>query len=87
MGCLYLIHREPGKEALALCQEDKEAQVVLLQDGVYPDVSAFGGARLYALKWDVDHRGLNQRLPASVQRISYHDLIDLIVANKVINLT
>lgn len=87
MTNLYLIHREPGKEALALCQEDKDAQVALLQDGVYTDVSEFGRARVYALKWDADHRGLTQRLPALVKLISYHDLVDLIVANKVINLT
>lgn len=87
MGNLYLIHKQSSAEALALVQEDKEALVVLLQDGVYLDTSRFGKAQVYALKWDVDVRGLNQRMPAPVKLISYHELVDLIEANKVINLT
>lgn len=85
MANLYLVHRDPGKEALALCQEDSDGHVVLLQDGVYLDTSGFRVAQVYALKWDVEHRGLDQRMPPSVKLISYHDLVDLIVANKVVN--
>lgn len=84
---LYLIPGKLGAEALALAQEDKGAQVVLLQDGVYLDAAAFRNAQVYAIKWDADIRGLSHRLPASVKLISYHELVDLIVANKVINLT
>ena len=87
MGNLYLIHKKSSAEALALAQEDREAVVVLLQDGVYLDISSFNKAQVYALKWDVDIRGLNQRVPNTVKLISYHDLVDLIVANKVVNLT
>mgnify|MGYP001559073143 FL=1 len=87
MANLYLIHKKSSAEALALAQEDKEALVVLLQDGVYLDVSSFNKAQVYAIKWDVDIRGLNQRIPGTVKLISYHDLVDLIVANKVVNLT
>lgn len=87
MSNLYLIHNKSSAEALALAKDDREALVVLLQDGVYLDTSSFDKAQVYALKWDVDIRGLNQRIPASVKLISYHDLVDLIVANKVVNLT
>ena len=87
MGNLYLIHKKSSAEALALAQEDREAVVVLLQDGVYLDISSFNKAQVYALKWDVDIRGLNQRVPNTVKLISYHDLVDLMVANKVVNLT
>lgn len=87
MGNLYLIHKKSGAEALALAKEDTGALVVLLQDGVYLDISNFDNAQVYALKWDVDIRGLNHCLPPSVKLISYHDLVDLIVANKVVNLT
>ena len=87
MGNLYLIHKKSSAEALALAQEDREAVVVLLQDGVYLDISSFNKTQVYAIKWDVDIRGLNQRIPGTVKLISYHDLVDLIVANKVVNLT
>ncbi|MDO8637432.1 MAG: DsrH/TusB family sulfur metabolism protein [Dehalococcoidia bacterium] len=87
MANLYLIHKQSSAEALALAQEDKEALVVLLQDGVFLDVSGFNKTQVYAIKWDVDIRGLNQRTPSTVKLISYHDLVDLIVANKVVNLT
>lgn len=87
MGNLYLISRKPGEEALAICQQDKDGQVVLLQDAVYLVADGFTGAQVYALKWDVDVRGLGQHLPPMVKLISYHELIDLILANKVVNLT
>ncbi len=86
MSNLYLVHKQIGKEALDLCRQDNDARVALLQDAVYMDAAGLAPAEVYALKWDVDHRGLTQRILASVKLISYHELVDLIVANKVINL-
>ncbi|MBI4288515.1 MAG: hypothetical protein HY671_08825 [Chloroflexi bacterium] len=86
MSNLYLLHKQIGKEALDMVRDDKDARVALFQDAVYMDAASLAPAAVYALKWDVDHRGLNQRIPAAVKLISYHELIDLIVDNKVINL-
>ncbi|MFQ5382035.1 MAG: DsrH/TusB family sulfur metabolism protein, partial [Dehalococcoidia bacterium] len=55
--------------------------------GVYVDVSALeaAGRPLYAVEKDIEKRGLSGRLPESVHRIGYDDLVDLIVENKVVN--
>ncbi len=88
MANLYLVDKPTGAEALALAQADAGAAVVLIQDGVYLDVAPLGaaGVKVYAVKRDVELRGLGNRLPASVKRIDYGELVDLIVANKVVNL-
>ena len=87
MANLYLIDKPAGKEALSLAQRDKGAAVVLIQDGVYLDISALGtaGVQVYAVKLDVERRGLASRLPSHVKQIDYGQLVDLILANKVIN--
>lgn len=88
MANLYLIDRPAGKEALSLAGQDKGAAVVLLQDGVYldPTPAMRAGAQVYAVKPDVDKRGLGGKLPPFVKQIDYKELVDLIFGNKVINL-
>ena len=86
MANMYLVDKRAGSQALALAAADREASVVLLQDGVYLDTSSVKG-KLYAGKRDVELRGLGTRLPRSVKVIDYGELVDLIVANKVVNLT
>lgn len=87
MANLYLIDKKAGPEALELAQADKGAQVVLIQDGVYLDAQAVNaaGGKVYAVKRDVELRGLGGRLPSFAQQIDYGQLVDLILANKVIN--
>jgi tRNA 2-thiouridine synthesizing protein B len=85
MANLYLVDKRTGPQALALAAADSEAAVVLLQDGVYLDPSSVKG-KVYAVKRDVELRGLASRLPSSVRVIDYGELVDLIVANKVVNL-
>ncbi|MEE8473201.1 MAG: DsrH/TusB family sulfur metabolism protein [Dehalococcoidia bacterium] len=87
MANLYLIDKKAGPEALELAQADKGAQVVLIQDGVYLDAKAVNaaGGKVYAVKRDVELRGLGGRLPSFAQQIDYGQLVDLILANKVIN--
>jgi sulfur relay protein TusB/DsrH len=68
-----------------LAKEDKEARVVLVQDGVYLDTLALQRAqvKVYAIRQDVQKRGV--ALPGYVQIIDYGQFADLIVEHKVIN--
>lgn len=87
MGNMYLIDKPSAAGALALAAQDDGAIVVLIQDGVFLDVSDLkkAGRSVYAVKRDVDRRGLGERLAAGVQPIGFDELVDLIVANKVVN--
>jgi tRNA 2-thiouridine synthesizing protein B len=87
MGNLYLIDRPFGENGLALARNDPNAAIVLIQDGVYFDVGDFtrNGNAVYAIRQDVALRGLESRLPASVKRIDYGELVDLVLQHKVIN--
>ena len=87
MANLYLIDKPFGENGLRLAAEDREAQVVLIQDGVYLDPSALlhEGRPVYALGADVAKRGLADRLPAGVKPLDYAGLVDLIFLHKVVN--
>lgn len=89
MGNLYLIDKDAGEVALPLAAADPEAQVVLIQDGVYLDARAVSaaGRPVYAVAADLKVRGLEGRLPSPVKAIDYGELVDLIFAHKVINFT
>ena len=84
---LYLVDKLYGQNGLALAANDGEAKVVLLQDGVYLDTGQVSEAAVYAISEDLEKRGLQEVAPASVNRISYEELVDLIVENKVYNFT
>lgn len=87
MANLYLVDKAAAESALALAKLDKRAKVVLIQDGVYVDAREIkeAGGEVYAVKRDLELRGLTQRLPEYVRQIDYHHLVDLILENKVIN--
>jgi tRNA 2-thiouridine synthesizing protein B len=87
MGNLYLIDKPFGENALRLAQADAAAEIVLIQDGVYLDPRPLldAGKSVYAIKLDVEKRGLQQRMAQGVQLIDYGQLVDLIAAHKVIN--
>lgn len=79
---LYLIGLPFAKTGLELAKKDSEAKVVLIEDGVYADASGIG--EVYAVKEDVEKRGVASRL-SGAKVIDYDELVDLIVANKVVN--
>lgn len=87
MGNLYLIDQQAGGAALDIAAGDDEATVVLIQDGVYLGTSAItnSGRPVYAVKRDVERRGLGKRLNSGIKTIGFDELVDLIVANKVVN--
>lgn len=87
MANLYLIDRPFGENGVNLALGDTEALAVLIQDGVYLDVASLlkHDRRVFALRDDVDKRGLGERMTKGVELISYGELVDLIVAHKVIN--
>lgn len=82
---VYLVDRPQGEEALEVAALDPEAQVVLIQDGVYLDTNSVADKAVYAVADDVKKRGLVGRLPTHVKLIDYGEVIDLVVANKVVN--
>ena len=87
MGNLYLVDKPYGANGLALAAQDEEAVVVLVQDGVYLDVSGLrkAGRPVYAVRRDIERRGLGKHLADGVKAIGFDDLVDLIVAHKVVN--
>lgn len=88
MANLYLIGSSAtGRNGLELAKVDGDARVVLIQDGVYLDAKeiAAAGKKVYALRKDVEKRGLASRLSSSVELIDYGRLVDLMFEDKVIN--
>ena len=86
MANLYLIDQPFGGNGLALAQHDDEAIIVLIQDGVNLDVSTVGNGRpVYAVKKDLERRGLAEQAARRVKPIDFGELVDLIVAHKVVN--
>jgi len=87
MANLYLIDRPFAESALGLLKQDADAEVVLIQDGVYLGNGASLGEakRVYAVKRDVERRGLREFVGKSVQIIDYPELVDILFANKVLN--
>ena len=87
MSNLYLIDQPIASGALALAASDSDAIVVLVQDGVYADLSDLikNGRQVYAIERDIERRGLKSRIAASVKPIGFDKLVDLIVDHKVVN--
>ncbi len=87
MGNLYLVDQPAGASAFALAAGDGEAIVVLIQDGVYLDASALtkAGRTVCAVQRDLERRGLAGGAAQGVKAIGFDELVDLIVANKVVN--
>lgn len=87
MANLYLIDRPFGENGVNLALGEADALAVLIQDGVYLNVAPLLGQsrQVFALRDDVDKRGLGARVAKGVQLIGYKELVDLIVAHKVIN--
>jgi sulfur relay protein TusB/DsrH len=86
MGNLYILDKPFGENGLSLAMGDSSAVVVLIQDGVYLNCSGLraAGIEIHAIRRDVESRGQGGRL-SDVHVIDYGQLVDLVVANKVIN--
>ncbi|MDE3073990.1 MAG: hypothetical protein KGJ86_01055 [Chloroflexota bacterium] len=87
MGNLYLVDRPMASSGLALAADDEDAVVVLVQDGVYADISGLRqqGRAVYAVKRDLERRGLCEHLADGVEPVEFGALVDLIVQHKVVN--
>lgn len=81
---LYLINGRLGKTGLEIAKKDQEAKIVMIQDGVYIDTSFTGIKEIFYLEEDVKKRGLEEKI-GSEKLISYDQLIDFIVNDKVYN--
>jgi sulfur relay protein TusB/DsrH len=87
MANVYLIDKKFGDNSLRIAEQDKNAEIVLIQDGIYLDVkrNEDSGNKVYAVKDDVEKRGYNEMLSKNIELIDYGKLVDLILANKVVN--
>lgn len=87
MANLYLIDKKYGENGLRIAEQDKESEIVLIHDGIYMDIKRLedSGIKIYAVKDDVDKRGYNERLSGGIELIDYGRLVDLILANRVVN--
>lgn len=87
MANVYLIDKKFGKNSLRIAEQDKDAEIVLIQDGIYLDVKKIenSGNKVYAVKDDVEKRGYTEILSKNIELIDYGKLVDLILANKVVN--
>jgi sulfur relay protein TusB/DsrH len=82
---LYILGNGCRRDALELFGKDDRAMAVLLQDGVCLKCDSLEGREVYALKEDVESRGMEELLPGWIRRISYDELVPLIEANPVIS--
>jgi sulfur relay protein TusB/DsrH len=87
MANVYLVDKKFGDNSLKIAEQDKNAEIVLIQDGVYLDIKEIenSGNKVYAVKADVEKRGYNEMLSKNIELIDYGKLVDLILANKVVN--
>ena len=87
MANVYLIDKKFGDNGLRLAEQDKDAEIVLIQDGIYLDVKNIEdkGNKVYAVKDDVEKRGYSKSMSNNIELIDYGKLVDIILANKVIN--
>ena len=86
MIMIYLVDLAKYKLAFRLIRESvnkKNIYLVLIQDGVYINPSEFPVNRVYAMKPDVEERGVASRLLHWVKIIDYGELIDLMEKYKV----
>ncbi|MEK9148532.1 MAG: DsrH/TusB family sulfur metabolism protein [Candidatus Desantisbacteria bacterium] len=81
---IYLVDKPNGEIAAGVAKLDNEAKIVLIKDGVYLNPDTMPG-KIYAMEDDVEVRGLKDRLAGKAETIGYPQLVDLIVADKVMN--
>ena len=83
---LYLLgDKIIGPVGLQHAQMDDDAIIVLIKDGVFLDLQAVQGKKIYAIDEDVKRRGMGERLKDKAEVIGYDKLVDLIFENKVAN--
>ncbi len=83
---LYLLgDKIIGPVGLQHAQMDDDAIIVLIKDGVFLDLQAVQGKKIYAIDEDVKRRGMGERLKDKAEVIGYDKLVDLVFEHKVAN--
>jgi len=82
---LYLIDKKLARFGLQVAEKDDDAIIVLIQDGVFSDISSIPDSKkVFMVESDVRKRKIED-IPENAEMISYTDLIDLIEKEKVYN--
>lgn len=96
MSTLHTINKSPfSHTTLASCLQvcGKDDGILLLEDGVFgalanspcaEELTAIiaMGVKVYALKGDVDARGLQEKIPSSIQITDYNGFVQLSIEHK-----
>jgi tRNA 2-thiouridine synthesizing protein B len=96
MSTLHTINKSPFSHAtLASCLQvcGKEDGILLLEDGVFGALTNSPcaeeliaiietGVKVYALKGDVNARGLQEKIPTSIQLTDYNGFVQLSIEHK-----
>ena len=82
---LYLIDEPLADIALSYAAEDKDARIVLLQDGVYLAQKGEVRGEAYVVKDDVSRRGLGTHtFPPNVHAVGYDELVQMMENDRVV---
>jgi tRNA 2-thiouridine synthesizing protein B len=98
MSTLHTINKSPFSHAtLSSCLQvcGKQDGILLLEDGVFgalpsspcaEELTAIikTGVKVYALKGDVNARGLQEKIPTSIQLTDYNGFVHLSIKHKCI---
>jgi tRNA 2-thiouridine synthesizing protein B len=96
MSTLHTINKSPfSHTTLASCLQvcSKEDGILLLEDGVFGALTSSpyaeelnamieAGVKVYALKSDVNARGLQEKIPSSIQLTDYNGFVQLSINHK-----
>jgi sulfur relay protein TusB/DsrH len=84
---LFLIDKNLSQMGLLLAKTEENARVVLIQDGVFIEVSRddfLPGTEIFYVENDLAKRGI-ENIPEGSRMINYDELIDLIENEKIYN--
>ncbi len=82
---VYLVDEPFVNLAASFAAKDERARLVLLQDAVYSTRRVHSPRPVYVLDEDVSRRGLESKIPPSVQVVSYDQLVKMMEEEKVVN--
>ncbi len=96
MSILHTINKSPfSHTTLASCLQvcGNEDGILLLEDGVFGVLASSPcaeelfvlietGVKVYALKGDINARGLQEKIPTSIQLIDYNGFVQLSIEHK-----
>lgn len=82
---IFIIGREPAREAGRLLGCEPRAAVLLLGRALFLSPEVFGDRAVYALEEEMQELGLEGKLPPSVKPLPAGEVLQLILERRVVN--